>query len=88
MATRQETLSHGAETDAAPAAMSLWEHLEELRGRLLRGLIALGLTTTLSFAFGERLIAVLARPIGGVDKLVSIEVTENIGVFMRVSLLA
>ncbi|MCX8024410.1 MAG: twin-arginine translocase subunit TatC [Thermanaerothrix sp.] len=88
MATRQESLPHPPEAEAGPAAMSLWEHLEELRGRLLKGLIALGLTTTLSFAFGERLIAVLARPIGGVDKLVSIEVTENIGVFMRVSLLA
>jgi sec-independent protein translocase protein TatC len=34
------------------------------------------------------LINILARPIGGIDALVSIEVTENVGVFMRVSLLA
>jgi len=88
MATWQETLPRTEETAQVPAAMSLWEHLEELRGRLLRGLMALGLTTAASFAFGERLIDLLARPIGGVDKLVSIEVTENIGVFMRVSLLA
>lgn len=88
MATQPDTRPLAEGTAQAPAAMSLWEHLEELRGRLLKGLIALGLTTSISFAFGERLIAILARPIGGVDKLVSIEVTENIGVFMRVSLLA
>jgi len=75
-------------TAQEPQAMSLWEHLGELRARLLRALVALGLTTTISFSFGERLIEILARPIGGTDKLVSIEVTENIGVFMRVTLLA
>ncbi|WP_299029441.1 twin-arginine translocase subunit TatC [uncultured Thermanaerothrix sp.] len=88
MTPQPHTRPLAEETAQAPATMSLWEHLEELRGRLLKGLIALGLTTSISFAFGERLIAILARPIGGVDKLVSIEVTENIGVFMRVSLLA
>lgn len=70
-----------------PKDMSLWEHVGELRKRLFRALIAMIIATAVCAAFGEDLIRILARPIGGVDKLVSIEVTENVGVFMRVSLL-
>ncbi len=66
---------------------SLWDHLSELRTRLLKSLIALAITVILSFYFGDHLVNLLLKPIGGVDKVQSIEVTENIGVFMRVSLL-
>ncbi len=62
-------------------------HLLELRKRLLRGLMVLIIAIIGAMLMGERLIEVLAYPIGGVDKLISIEVTENIAVFMRVSLL-
>jgi len=67
--------------------MDLMQHIGELRRRLLTALIAMVVMTLAALYFGEGLINVLARPIGGVDKLVSIEVTENVGVFMRVSLL-
>jgi len=67
--------------------MSLWEHVGELRKRLLWALVAMIITTGVCAAFGQDLIRILARPIGGVDVLVSIEVTENVGVFMRVALL-
>jgi len=40
-----------------------------------------------SFAFADRLIQFMAQPIGGLANLQSIEITENVGVFMRVSLL-
>jgi|Deesub1362A_J573_1020465.scaffolds.fasta_scaffold12668_1 sec-independent protein translocase protein TatC len=66
----------------------LIDHLEALRWHLIRSLIALAVTTTLSFAFAQRILDFLARPIGGVDQLQAIEVTETIGVFMRVSLLS
>ena len=69
-------------------SMSLLEHLAELRKRLLVAVIALLLTTMFSFSFAERLIDLLAYPIGGIDFLQSIEVTENISVYMRVSLLS
>ena len=66
----------------------LIEHLEALRAHLLRALIALAITTTISFAFARRILAFLAQPLGGVELLQAIEVTETIGVFMRVSLLS
>jgi sec-independent protein translocase protein TatC len=48
---------------------------------------AVAITTAISFVFAEKLINYLASPIGGSQALVSIEVTENIAVYMRVSLL-
>lgn len=64
------------------------QHIGELRKRLLIALVAMAVMTMIAMSFGEELIDFLAQPVGGVDKLVSIEVTENIGVFMRVTLLA
>lgn len=76
---------HLAETDEA--VMSFWEHVEELRKRLLLALLALGLGTAASFLITEQVILLLAVPVGSIDALQSIEVTENLSVFMRVSLL-
>jgi len=68
--------------------MPFWDHVEELRHRLLIVLIALAAATAGSFLFAERIIDLLAQPAGSVDALQSIEVTENVAVFMRVSLLS
>ena len=68
--------------------MSLWQHIRELRGRLFKGLIALIVGTIISTLLGNKIIVLLAYPIGGVDKLSSIDVTENVTVFMKVSLLS
>jgi sec-independent protein translocase protein TatC len=68
--------------------MDIWEHVNELRSRLLKALFSLIVTTFLSFMFSQYAIEILARPIGGIKNVVSIEVTENVGVFMRVSLLS
>ncbi len=65
----------------------LLEHLNELRIRVFKAFFALIVTTGISFAFSQPLIQYLATPIGGIDKLVSIELTENIAAFMKVSLL-
>ncbi|HEY9078347.1 MAG TPA: twin-arginine translocase subunit TatC [Anaerolineaceae bacterium] len=72
---------------SADKEMGIFEHFNELRVRIFKALIALIITTLASFFFSDQLIQILARPIGGTTKLISIEVTENIGVFMRVSLL-
>jgi sec-independent protein translocase protein TatC len=69
--------------------MSIWDHIGELRMRLIWGMGALVVTTGASLVFlAEFFLRFLAQPIGGLDKLVQIEVTESVGVYMRVSLLA
>ncbi|WP_376793127.1 twin-arginine translocase subunit TatC [Thermoflexus sp.] len=66
----------------------LLEHLEELRQRLLRSLIALGIGTGIGLLIADRIIDILAAPVGGRAGLVSIDVTESIAAYMRVALLA
>jgi sec-independent protein translocase protein TatC len=68
--------------------MTLMEHLLELRSRLVKASIALLITTAISFLFADRLVDILTIPIGGRQVLEAIDVTENLGVFMRVSLIS
>lgn len=65
----------------------LLKHLDELRIRIFKAFFALIITTGICFAFSQQLIEYLATPIGGIANLVSIELTENIAIFMKVSLL-
>jgi sec-independent protein translocase protein TatC len=69
-------------------SLPLLQHLNELRQRLFKALAAVAVTTAFSFIFAKQLINYLAAPVGGSSALVSIEVTENIAVYMRVSLLS
>src|SRR5574341_235387 len=73
---------------ASPGAMTVLEHVEELRIRFLKAGIALAVTISISFAFSGQLVDFLTTPIGGRAALASIEVTENITIFMQVALLA
>ncbi len=73
---------------ATPDAMTIVEHLEELRTRIFRAGMAVVLATVISFIFTMQLVDFLTAPIGGRAALASIEVTENISVFARVALLA
>lgn len=68
--------------------MTFWQHINELRKRLLYALVGLVAGVIISIVFSDYLLQLLAQPIGGYEQLQSIEVTENIGVFMQVSLLA
>jgi sec-independent protein translocase protein TatC len=65
----------------------LLDHLEALRGHLMRSLIALAIGTLIGFAFAQRVLDWMSQPIGGMKKLQAIEVTESVGAFMKVSLL-
>jgi sec-independent protein translocase protein TatC len=67
--------------------LTLIEHIEELRRRLLVALIALAVGVVASLFFSEKAVNFLAVPIGGLANLQSIEITENVGVYMKVSLL-
>jgi sec-independent protein translocase protein TatC len=73
-----------ADTFQRPAG--LLEHFEALRKHLARMLIGLVICVAVLFAFTPQLVDFLAKPIGGISALRAIEVTESIGVFMRVAL--
>lgn len=62
-------------------------HLNILRKHLLRGVLALIITTSIAANFFDEIMAWVSRPLpGGVASLSVIEVTEPISVFMRVAL--
>lgn len=71
-----------------PRGLTLLEHLEDLRRRLLIILGVLLLTSLVGFAFAAQLITLLTAPIGGTQNLQAIQVTENVSVYMRVSLIS
>ena len=60
-------------------------HLSELRKRLLRAIIALLITTAVSFPFAEYIFGFLTAPAQDAN-LIFIEMTEMIGTYMKVSL--
>lgn len=67
--------------------MGVLEHLDALRKHLLRAVAFMAVTTAFAFLFARQIIDLLASPIGGIAGLNPIDITEPIGVFMRVSLL-
>jgi hypothetical protein len=58
----------------------MWDQVEALRMHLLRAVLSLMLTVGVSFFFTQKIINFLAQPVGGLEKLTAIEVTESIGV--------
>lgn len=69
--------------------MDLLYHLDALRKHLVRSVLALMITTSITFTFIRQILEFLSRPLeGGLQALKAIEVTENIGTVMRVSLLS
>lgn len=67
--------------------LSLFGHLAELRKRLIRSLIAVVITTILSFIFYKEIFNILIRPAQGIN-LIFIEMTEMLGTIMRVCLVS
>ncbi len=67
---------------------AMWDQVEDLRKHLLRSILVLALAVSISFIFTQRLIEYLAGPVGGLETIRAIEVTESIGVFMKVALLS
>jgi sec-independent protein translocase protein TatC len=56
------------EDGAEGATMTLVEHLEELRGRLIRCLIAVAVGSVVGFIFWDKILSFLARPLPNVLK--------------------
>ena len=63
------------------------DHLEELRLTLLWSLLGLVVGVIVAVFFVNPILDFLARPIGGLQNLQAIEVTETMAVYMRVALL-
>jgi sec-independent protein translocase protein TatC len=80
--------SHRKARAELTGSLPLLQHLEELRRRTFSAVAVVAVTTLLSFIFAEQLVDLLTQPIGGRAALVSIEITENMAIFMRVSLLS
>ncbi len=67
--------------------LTIIEHLEELRDRLIKSVIALTVTTTLSFAFTKQFLEILIAPMGETPP-VSPSPTANIIIFTKVALIS
>jgi len=65
---------------------ALLEHVDALRKHLLRMLIGLVIAIAICFIFTKSMVDFLAQPVGGIGTLKAIDVTESVGVFMRVAL--
>lgn len=61
------------------------DHLNDLRKHIFRGMLAILIATIFSFAFVSEILDWLAQPLGGLDQLQAIDVTEPVGVVMRVA---
>src|SRR5512140_799290 len=72
--------------------LTLIEHLDELRQRLIWAVATVGITTVVSFIFARPLFEILKRPaeVLGLGEFnpVYIEMTEMLGTYFKVSLFA
>jgi sec-independent protein translocase protein TatC len=67
--------------------MTIIEHLEELRERLIKSLLALTATTLFSLLFSSRLLKIIVAPAGDV-RPVFLRPTEGVLTYFRVALFA
>lgn len=66
----------------------LWREVKDLRTHLLRAVSVLALAIMATFWVAQDLMNFLSKPVGGLANLQAIQVTEEIGVFMRVAMTA
>lgn len=72
--------------DAVSGAMPFLDHLEELRWRLLKSLLAIVITAGASFYFRNELFIILIRPLGDIQ-LNFTDVTGSFYAYLKVSLI-
>ncbi|MBV6395523.1 MAG: Sec-independent protein translocase protein TatC [Anaerolineales bacterium] len=64
------------------------DDLNKLRWHIIRSLIVLTIVTALAWIKIDPIIRFLAEPVGGVEKLQVLELTESLGVYMKAALIA
>jgi len=74
--------------DAFQDPMQILDQLEDVRKHLLRALVVTAVMIGLAAYYTNGLIAMLAAPVGGMHQLFATGVTDNIGAFMIVALVA
>ncbi len=93
--TPTEASSSASESAELDTAMSIWEHLDEFRRRLVRVVVALCFTTGLCWFQKERILNVLATPyvsqwhasgMPGQPELQSFEMGGNFTAYMRLAI--
>src|SRR4030042_766724 len=67
--------------------LTILGHFRELRNRLIKCVIAVIITTTISFIFAEHIFDILIRPAGEIN-LIFVEMTEMFGAYVVVSLIS
>jgi sec-independent protein translocase protein TatC len=72
---------------AGERQLTIIEHLEELRDRLIKSVVALTITTLFSFVFSKQLLEILIAPMGETPP-VSASPTTTIVVFTKVALIS
>ena len=67
--------------------MTIFEHLDELRGRLIKSVIALMVTTLFSLIFTSRFLKLLTAPMGNLQP-VFLRPTEMITTYFKIALIS
>lgn len=67
--------------------MPFLEHLEELRRRLLKSIVAVILFAVAGFYFSDKIMTILMIPLGNEVKLYNIEVTGTFYAYLKVALI-
>jgi len=91
MIRNRRTLSAPVDEDSDLGALfenpsSIMPHIAELRTRLIFSLIAILVATAVAALLTPQVMTVLAAPIGGINELIAIGVTEPFAVTFRVAL--
>ena len=82
---KDKQVPESQDTATTTQGMPIMVHLREMRDRLIKSVIALVVTTGVSFYFADDIVEILRKPAGNIN-LIAIELVENISVFFKVSL--
>lgn len=72
------------EAEEALQKLTVLEHLEELRQRLIKSVIGVAVATIISFLFTRQLLYVLKQPAGNIQ-FITVEATEGFSTYFKVA---